>query len=677
MSVRFLVIFCIIYFTSIVELTAEIWYNPLVWKVQTENYKGIIMTKNKVNKDEILIPELITSTPTDGELAENSLVIEQLSDSVDGVNVEGCDVGGGNVGGGDSGKGLKGKFNNWKNSLGIPLRNLLCFSLGTLGRDFLYNFFSAYLLSFILLTKNLTDGQFASISIIIICARVFDAFNDPIMGGIVENTRTKWGKYKPWQLIGAVLTGAVIIALFTVDLEGWAFIGFLAVMYFLFSITFTMNDISYWGMMPTLTSNPNGRNTLTSFAQLLASAGGGLAGLLIPALTVGQFALPGGAVEGYKVIAIVAALLMVGFQLFTIFGVKEKALPANFVREKRMGVVQMFRTIAKNDQLVWCTLVMLIFCVGTQVVTGGLSMMYIYFEFGYSGGLTTLFAIGYSITSTVFMVIYPWLSKKFGRNKVLYSTGFAIILGYALMLLFGLTMPASMSTAKFVLMLLAFAIVGYGQGFYMIMVVNMANTVEYNEFKTGRREEGLLFSLRPFTAKMGSALMQGVVMVAYIAAGVLTYTNAISGLENQHAAGEITEKIKLDSIAEIINNISSESKLILLLFMCLVPIVALAAALIIYKKKCFLSEAVLADMIAQTAAKKSAENPENDCTDADGENVAVQSDSIAEEGENAVDGDVADEIVYNQGETAQTEDESLLADEFDLVATDVLDKDEN
>ena len=104
---------------------------------------------------------------------------------------------------------------------------------------------------------------------IIVVARIFDALNDPIMGGIVENTRTKWGKYKPWQLIGCVLTAGVIIALFNIPADGWGFIALIAVMYFLFSITFTMNDISYWGMMPTLTSDPHDRDKLMSFTQII------------------------------------------------------------------------------------------------------------------------------------------------------------------------------------------------------------------------------------------------------------------------------------------------------------------------------------------------------------------------------------------------------------------------
>lgn len=491
----------------------------------------------------------------------------------------------------------------------LSLNNLIMFSIGTFGRDFLYNFFSMYLLSFILFTKNLTNAQFSSISIIIICARIFDAFNDPIMGGIVENTRTKWGKYKPWQLIGSVLTGLIIVLLFSVKLEGWAYIGFLAFGYFMFSITFTMNDISYWGMMPTLTSNEHDRNKLMSLAQLVASGGGGLVGLMVPMLTAGQFTLPGGAPTAYMMIAICAAVLMVGFQLFTIFGVKEKILPANTIKTKRLSVKEMFKTISKNDQLLWCTIVLLLWCTGPAVVGSGLSMSYIYFEFGYEGGMFTSFGIGFAITSTLFTVVYPWLAKKWGRNRVLYSSVGLLVLGYLIMLLFGLVIPSGDKyyVLKFTLMTLANAVVGMGSGFYMIMVVNIANTVEYNEWKTGKREEGLIFSLRPFTAKLGSALTQGIVMAVYILAGVLTYTNQISDLENQEAGGIINSSVKLEQIGEVIASVSQESKTILLFCMCLIPIVFILVAGFIYKKKCFLNETKLIEIIAETEERKRAE----------------------------------------------------------------------
>lgn len=488
-------------------------------------------------------------------------------------------------------------------------KNMLMFSLGTIGRDFLYFLFNSFLMTFILFTKTTDNKMLMVVGAIIVVARIFDALNDPIMGGIVENTRTKWGKYKPWQLLGAVLTGAVIISVFCVKLDGWSYIGFLAFAYLMFSITFTMNDISYWGMLPSLTSDEHERNKLTSCAQLLASAGVGLASLLIPLFTTGSLA-KWGAPTGYKVIGIISALLMVLFQLFTILGVKEKPLPPiKPDKSDRLTLKKMFQTIAKNDQLLWCALIMLIFSIGTGVVGGGLLTMYVYFEFGYEGGYTLLIGLGYGIISTLFTATYPWLSKKFGRNKILYSAGIATIFGFALMLIFALAIPtgapkSSEWFAKFILIALAYTIIGYGAGFYMIMVINMANTVEYNEWKYGQRNESLIFSLRPFTAKLSSALTQALVIGVYAVASITTYTNAISNIENEASKNLITNKVKMEKITDIINQVSLQDRQILVSCMCIIPIVFMIVALIIYKKKCTLSETRLAEMVRETEARK-------------------------------------------------------------------------
>lgn len=488
-------------------------------------------------------------------------------------------------------------------------KNMLMFSLGTIGRDFLYFLFNSFLMTFILFTKTTDNKMLMVVGAIIVVARIFDALNDPIMGGIVENTRTKWGKYKPWQLLGAVLTGAVIISVFCVKLDGWSYIGFLAFAYLMFSITFTMNDISYWGMLPSLTSDEHERNKLTSCAQLLASAGVGLASLLIPLFTTGSLA-KWGAPTGYKVIGIISALLMVLFQLFTILGVKEKPLPPiKPDKSDRLTLKKMFQTIAKNDQLLWCALIMLIFSIGTGVVGGGLLTMYVYFEFGYEGGYTLLIGLGYGIISTLFTATYPWLSKKFGRNKILYSAGIATIFGFALMLIFALAIPtgapkSSEWFAKFILIAVAYTFIGYGAGFYMIMVINMANTVEYNEWKYGQRNESLIFSLRPFTAKLSSALTQALVIGVYAVASITTYTNAISNIENEASKNLITNKVKMEKITEIINKVSLQDRQILVSCMCIIPIVFMIVALILYKKKCTLSETRLAEMVRETEARK-------------------------------------------------------------------------
>ena len=74
-------------------------------------------------------------------------------------------------------------------------KNLWFFPLGTVGRDMLYQLFTNFILTFIMFTRQLTAGQLAAITAIMVGARIFDAFNDPIMGNIIDRTRTKWGKF--------------------------------------------------------------------------------------------------------------------------------------------------------------------------------------------------------------------------------------------------------------------------------------------------------------------------------------------------------------------------------------------------------------------------------------------------------------------------------------------------
>ena len=140
-------------------------------------------------------------------------------------------------------------------------KNLWFYPLGTVGRDMIYSLFTNFILLFILYTKQLTNAQLGAVTGIMIAARVFDAINDPIMGNIIERTRTKWGKFKPWLLIGVLSTCVVVYLAFNTNLTGWNFIVFFGIIYFAYSITYTMHDISYWGMVAALSSDGNMRNT--------------------------------------------------------------------------------------------------------------------------------------------------------------------------------------------------------------------------------------------------------------------------------------------------------------------------------------------------------------------------------------------------------------------------------
>ena len=100
----------------------------------------------------------------------------------------------------------------------ITKKNLWFFPLGTVGRDMVYNLVTSYLLAFVLYTKGLNAAQLGVITIIMIAARVFDALNDPIMGNIIERTRSRWGKFKPWLVIGILTTSVVIYLTFNLTL---------------------------------------------------------------------------------------------------------------------------------------------------------------------------------------------------------------------------------------------------------------------------------------------------------------------------------------------------------------------------------------------------------------------------------------------------------------------------
>ena len=467
-------------------------------------------------------------------------------------------------------------------------KNLIMYPLGTVGRDMVYALFANFLLTFVLITKNLTDAQLAAITAIMVAARVFDALNDPIMGNIIEKTRTKWGKFKPWLLIGGITSSLVVIAAFNNNgINGWSFVIYFGVIYFLYSITYTMNDISYWGMIPALSSNADTRNQFTSRATLFAGIGSTLASVLIPMLTTGSMAIGGNAVTAYGLVAIIICILSPLFAMFTLFGVKENrsdmAKPA-----PRISLKMIAKTITGNDQLMWIALIFLLHQIGNGLVVGGIGSFYIYFEFGYAGGLYSLFTmLGMSVTAFL-MIFYPAISRKFLRKRLLGILQNVAIVGYMTMLLAGLFMPGGMML-KFYVMTVGYMLANFGQyGFYLVMMISIINTVEYNEYKHGKRAEAIISSLRPFLTKMGSALCVALTSATYLIFKVTGITNGISAAENTAAMDATFNKEQ--AIGNLLSNVQKSQSTGLLLAMTLVPLAFMLAAFFLYRAKYKLDE---------------------------------------------------------------------------------------
>ncbi len=474
-------------------------------------------------------------------------------------------------------------------------KNLIMFPLGTVGRDMVYSLVTNFLLTFVLFTRSLTAAQLSAITAIMVGARIFDALNDPIMGNIIERTRTKWGKFKPWIVIGMFSTSAVIYAAFSTKLQGWSFVWFFGVIYFLYSITYTMGDISYWGMIPALSSDGDTRNAFTARTTLFAGIGGTAASILIPLLTTGANAIGGSTSVAYGRIALAIAFLAPAFLCFVLFGVRERredlSEPVPPVSFKKI-----WSTISGNDQLIWIAVIFLIHEIGNGVVMSGIGSTYIYFEFGYEGGLYSLFTtVGMSVTALL-MVFYPAISRKLPRKKLMGVLVKVATLGYILMIAV-LAMRAGEHYAlgmdlKFLILTIGYMLANFGQyGFYLILMISVINTVEYNEYLHGTRDEGIITSLRPFLTKLASALTVVIASATYMLAGVTKYTNQISTYENAAASGQMSESDKLAAIHELLGGVSHSQSVGLLLVMTVLPYALMVLSYELYLRRYKLDEA--------------------------------------------------------------------------------------
>jgi len=469
--------------------------------------------------------------------------------------------------------------------------------------------FMGHLSNYVLFTKTLTAQQFTALTVIMVIARIFDAFNDPVMGNILDVTRTRWGKFKPWIFSGCISTVAVVVVSFTNTLQGWSYVILFGVMYLAFSVTYTMNDISYWGMLPSLTSNADDRNKLMCLTNIMCGVAAFLCGLIVPTFTAGKRVIGGSAVTAYAALAMLFCSLMLVTQSLTLIGVKERPLPAKSAAAGNVSINAIIGVIKGNDQVMWNGILLFLhFIVYMLVAT--MAPIYLYLSFGYNGALTSIFTTAGMLAASFVIFLFTPISRRFSR-KSLVRTGLSIsVTGYFLLLLFGSFWPGNLSEYKFYALTGANMLVGLENVFYLILLVNIANCVEYNEYITGNRNEGIIFSVRAFVSKLGMAVGLLLSMLIYLAVGVLGFTNRISEIENAVVRGEILPDAKSELIDAVIREVSAGSANALLCFLSLIPLICLIVAYVIYSKKIILSEEKYDEIVRELTARISPETVE-------------------------------------------------------------------
>ncbi len=457
----------------------------------------------------------------------------------------------------------------------LDSRSKWSYSIGCIGRDMSYALVSTFLMAYIQFTMNLTTAQFSVIGILVMLCLVWDAFNDIWMGSIIESCKFKLGKYRPWILAGAILNAFFVVLLFTVRPEGWAFVGFFGFAYLMWGMSYTMNDISYWGMLPSLSSDAKERNMLVSLVTIFACVGQFLVAGVIPNVVAGQ------AVNAYGVVAVIIGTCMILFQLLTFFGVRERVRTVANENEK-VTFKKMAQVFRRNDQLLVAGFAIFLFYLASNSIIA-FGMNFFYFEFAYSNGGFVFFlaTIMYAVGTLLAQIVYPFVAKVLSRNRLVLISTLVAVCSYFLFLSIGYLLPKHVLVVNVLAFLIFFA-----QG--MLQVVNIVmlnNTIEYDQLTTGERHESIVSAVRSFAVKLAGAIQMGMVSLVLIISGLYSYSQEISELEAQVNKG-LLEKANATAEADLIIAQAGDGQLFVLrLFMMGFPaFVLLLSAFLIHKK---------------------------------------------------------------------------------------------
>lgn len=466
------------------------------------------------------------------------------------------------------------------------------YSVGALGRDMAYTLVNMYLITYIQYTMKLTVAQFSTISGIIVICLIWDAINDPMMGIIIENSHLKLGKYRPWILIGVILNAVIIALLFSVRPQGWNFVIFFGISYLLWGMTYTMNDIAYWGMLPSLTSDPKERNTLVTLMSVFICIGQFTVAGLLPTIVAGN------AVNAYRIAALVIAICFIGFQLLTFFGVRERPRQEN---ANKLLLKDMFRIFGRNDQLIVISIASLLFNIGSGLLII-FAVNFFYFEYGYADGGTMIFifTVMYGLGTLLSQAVFSGLSNRFNRMTLLKIFTSIIFMGYTMFMMFGYIIPKNA-----VLLNIIGFIIFFSQGLYnLIVIVMLNNTIEYDEYRFNERHDSIISAVRSFSAKLGGAINQGISAIILVISGIYSVSQKITDLEIQVGKGELASDVVLTKAGEYISQVESYQTLILRIGMVAIPVLTMTFCYIIIKRKYRIDENEYNMMINEIEEKR-------------------------------------------------------------------------
>lgn len=458
----------------------------------------------------------------------------------------------------------------------MPMRQRLAYSFGAFGNDSFYGLLCGYLIMFI--TSHLFDTgnqaldnkMISIVTLIIMCLRFVELFIDPFIGNTIDRTKTRWGHFRPWVVIGGTVSAVILLLLFT-NMGGLykkSAVGYLilfGILYITMDIFYSFKDVGFWSMLPSLTTDSREREKTATFARVGSTIGGGMVGIIVmPAVIYFSATKTStGDNRGWFVFAlIICSLAMLsawGVGIFT----RETNSEIRKNKQDTVGVIGIFKALSGNDQLMWVACAYLFYCVGINIINS----LEVYY-FTYIMGAPKAFSIFSTINVFLGIIgtsLFPFFSRHLSRKALFTSLLVFMLCGIALFTVAG---------DNLVLVLIAASMFGFPQPMvFLIVLMVITDSVEYGQLKLGHRDESLALSVRPLLDKFGGAVANGVVGQVAILAGMTTGATASSIT----ATGRMNFKV----------------------MMFAVPAVLLVIAIIVFAKKVILSEEKHAEIVAE------------------------------------------------------------------------------
>ncbi len=384
----------------------------------------------------------------------------------------------------------------------VGVRENLAYGFANAGQVFGYNLFAGgYLSLFFIKVFGIPEKAVATMILVL---GIWDTVNDPIMGGIVDKTRTRYGKLRPYLLFVPLPLAAATIMVFAgpeilSDVKSTTVkIIYMYVSYFIWELLYTLGDVPFWGMSTAISPLPSDRTRAISTARFISSLLGGLSLTFIPVMmdltNNGVWGLT--LSQDFLILAIIAAFLIV--TLFSLAGRKTKERVVQSVKEP--SVLEGFKVMFRNKPLL---LIIIGNVVGTLSGLAGVFQTYYYSEVLNLSSAVLWISLPGTIFGFLTYLLIPKLKKKFdNRQIVILNIIVRFIVGAATFLAGLKFYNTSVLAISIVLMVQNFVFSFFNTINMVIPTEMIGDTVDYMEWKTGERTEGVTFSVLTFVGKL-------------------------------------------------------------------------------------------------------------------------------------------------------------------------------